>query len=325
VIRLSQQTTEQDLFRSQIEELLARLNIILSDSVKMNRFARDPEMTADLYLRIANGYKNTPDLRFTWLNALCAKHLETGNKAEAAMCVLHMAAFVSEYLAAANRDDPESARGLPRGCADFVACAPNAAEEASVYSETHADEEGCSESDLTEDGLLALLNRASKLLFEAELYELQNECLKLAIPLHEKHRRYMQLREVHTTLATAFDKIIEANRTESRLLGVFYRVGLFGMPLEDLNGTEWVYKEPKVTLLPEIKNRLVKQLQDTFGPEIKIEVITDSGAVDEALRMDQHMPSGCSASIVSSLRRHSQQVAPNNPRAWQSSGKGRRY
>ena len=40
------------------------------------------------------------------------------------------------------------------------------------------------------------------------------------------------------------------------MLGKYYRVGFYGYRFEDLNGKEFVYKEPKSTHLFELKDRL---------------------------------------------------------------------
>jgi hypothetical protein len=85
-------------FGTQVQELVGRLTMILLDSVKLNRYKNDPEMTADLYHRIARSYVNAPALRLTWLDALFAKNREHKYLVEAAECLCHMAAFISEYL-----------------------------------------------------------------------------------------------------------------------------------------------------------------------------------------------------------------------------------
>lgn len=46
-------------------------------------------------------------------------------------------------------------------------------------------------------------------------------------------------------------------QNESRFLGSYYRVAFYGNPFEELNGQEFIYKEPKLTRLGEISDRLV--------------------------------------------------------------------
>ena len=72
--------------------------MILSDTVKMKEYQDDPEMHMDLMYRIARGYQNSPDLRLTCLESMAKKHIEYEHFAEAAMCKIHCAALVAEYL-----------------------------------------------------------------------------------------------------------------------------------------------------------------------------------------------------------------------------------
>lgn len=40
------------------------------------------------------------------------------------------------------------------------------------------------------------------------------------------------------------------------MFGTYFRVGFYGAKFGDLNGQEFVYKEPAITKLPEIAHRL---------------------------------------------------------------------
>lgn len=48
--------------------------------------------------RIAKGYQTSPDLRLTWLQNMAEKHTKRKCYTEAAMCLVHAAALVAEYL-----------------------------------------------------------------------------------------------------------------------------------------------------------------------------------------------------------------------------------
>lgn len=41
-----------------------------------------------------------------------------------------------------------------------------------------------------------------------------------------------------------------------RVFGTYFRVGFYGPKFDDLDGTEFIYKEPTLTKLPEIFSRL---------------------------------------------------------------------
>lgn len=94
----SDEELQETSFPEQVQDLLFNLHMILSDTVKMKEYQEDPEMLLDLMHRIAKGYQNNPDLRLTWLENMAKKHVERTNHTEAAMCYVHCAALVAEYL-----------------------------------------------------------------------------------------------------------------------------------------------------------------------------------------------------------------------------------
>jgi len=49
------------------------------------------------------------------------------------------------------------------------------------------------------------------------------------------------------------------------MLGTYFRVGFYGSKFGDLDGEEYIYKEPTITKLPEISHRL--QVGKAYMPE----------------------------------------------------------
>jgi dedicator of cytokinesis protein 6/7/8 len=149
------------LLNFQVKDLIFNLHMILSDTVKMKEFQEDPEMLIDLMYRIARGYRNSPDLRLTWLNNMAKKHLERGNHTEASMCLVSSSALVAEYLHMLE-DQPH----MPVGAVAFQKVTPNALLESAVSDDVVSpDEEGvCLGKDFTEQGLVVLLEHAASYL-----------------------------------------------------------------------------------------------------------------------------------------------------------------
>ena len=50
------------------------------------------------------------------------------------------------------------------------------------------------------------------------------------------------------------------------MFGTYFRVGFYGAKFGDLNGQEFVYKEPAITKLPEIAHRLEVTLHSSTLP-----------------------------------------------------------
>ncbi|XP_009581187.1 PREDICTED: dedicator of cytokinesis protein 8, partial [Fulmarus glacialis] len=261
-------------FPIQVEELLCNLNSILSDTVKMREYQEDPEMLMDLMYRIAKGYQTSPDLRLTWLQNMSEKHTKRKCYTEAAMCLVHAAALVAEYLSML-----EDRNYLPVGSVSFQNISSNVLEESAVSDDVLSpDEDGiCSGRYFSESGLVGLLEKAAELFSTGGLYETVNEVYKIVIPILEAHRDFRKLTLTHSKLQKAFDSII--NKGQKRMFGTYFRVGFYGSKFGDLDEQEFVYKEPAITKLPEISHRLEGFYGQCFG-EDAVEVIKDSAPVD---------------------------------------------
>uniref|UniRef100_A0A8B9CIW6 Dedicator of cytokinesis 8 n=1 Tax=Anser brachyrhynchus TaxID=132585 RepID=A0A8B9CIW6_9AVES len=265
-------------FPLQVEELLCNLNSILSDTVKMREFQEDPEMLMDLMYRIAKGYQTSPDLRLTWLQNMAEKHTKRKCYTEAAMCLVHAAALVAEYLSML-----EDHSYLPVGSVSFQNISSNVLEESAVSDDVLSpDEDGiCSGRYFSESGLVGLLEQAAELFSTGGLYETVNEVYKIVIPILEAHRDFRKLTLTHSKLQKAFDSIINKVLGQKRMFGTYFRVGFYGSKFGDLDEQEFVYKEPAITKLPEISHRLEGFYGQCFG-EDAVEVIKDSAPVDKS-------------------------------------------
>uniref|UniRef100_A0A671TU83 Dedicator of cytokinesis 8 n=1 Tax=Sparus aurata TaxID=8175 RepID=A0A671TU83_SPAAU len=260
---------------SQVDELLRNLNSILSDTVKMREFQEDPEMLMDLMYRIAKGYQTSPDLRLTWLQNMAEKHNNRKCYTESAMCLVHAAALVAEYLSML-----EDHKYLPVGSVTFQNISPNVLEESAVSDDILSpDEDGvCSGRYFTESGLVGLLEQAAELFSNGGLYEAVNEVYKIIIPILEAHRDFRKLASTHDKLQRAFDNIIQ-KVGHKRMFGTYFRVGFYGAKFGDLDEREFIYKEPGITHLPEISHRLENFYSQCFGEETLV-MIKDSTPVD---------------------------------------------
>ncbi|XP_031440380.1 dedicator of cytokinesis protein 8 isoform X2 [Clupea harengus] len=277
VLAYAEEDTEMQATQlpSQVDELLGNLNSILSDTVKMKEFQEDPEMLMDLMYRIAKGYQTSPDLRLTWLQNMAEKHNVKKCYTESAMCLVHAAALVAEYLSML-----EDHKYLPVGSVTFQNLSPNVLEESAVSDDVLSpDEDGvCSGRCFTENGLVDMLEQAAELFSNGALYEAVNEVYKIMIPILEAHRDFRKLASIHDKLQRAFESIIL--KGHKRMFGTYFRVGFYGSKFGDLDEREFVYKEPAITHLPEISHRLEGFYSQCFGDGV-LEMIKDSTPVDK--------------------------------------------
>jgi len=90
------------------------------------------------------------------------------------------------------------------------------------------------------------------------------------------------LAKCHEDLTNIFKKIMDLDSSGSRMLGSYYRVGFYGVAFKDLDGKEYIYKEPKITRLAEIAERLKSMFAKRFGENTAVHVLPDSNVVDRS-------------------------------------------
>eukprot|EP00062_Callorhinchus_milii_P020350 gi/632975902/ref/XP_007904488.1/ PREDICTED: dedicator of cytokinesis protein 9 [Callorhinchus milii] len=254
-------------FPSEVKDLTKRIRTVLMATAQMKEHENDPEMLVDLQYSLAKSYASTPELRKTWLDSMAKIHVKNGDLSEAAMCYVHVAALVAEYL--------KRKAIFKQGCTAFKVITPNIDEEAAMMEDV-----GMQDVHYNEDVLMELLEQCADGLWKAERYEPISDVYKLIIPVYEKRREFEKLAHLYETLHQAYKKIAEVILTGKRLLGTYFRVAFFGQGFfEDEDGKEYIYKEPKLTQLSEISQRLLKLYSDKFGPE-NVRMIHDDGKVN---------------------------------------------
>ncbi|PAA86258.1 hypothetical protein BOX15_Mlig030368g1 [Macrostomum lignano] len=268
-------------FSGQVQDLVLNLHTILSDTIKMKEFAEDPEMLVDLMYRVAKGYANSPDLRLTWLQNMARQHLTHKHYAEAGMCLLHSVSLVVEYL---HMMDP--VQYMPVGCAAFSAISKNVLEESAVSDDVISPEEDgvCCSNWFLRPELLALVDHSAQFFELSGLYEFIEPLYTALLPLHRHNKDYRRLAAVYAKMRDSCDNI--AFNESKRMFGTYFRVGFYGHRFGDLDGEEFVYKEPPLTKLPEISHRLERFYGDRFGPD-NLVIVKDSNAVERE-RLDQN-------------------------------------
>ncbi|XP_077970747.1 dedicator of cytokinesis protein 9-like isoform X3 [Styela clava] len=89
---------QHSVFHIEVKDLTKRIRTVLMATAAMKEHKDDPEMLVDLQDSLAKSYAATPELRKTWLESMARVHEKHGNFSEAAMCYIHIAALVAEYL-----------------------------------------------------------------------------------------------------------------------------------------------------------------------------------------------------------------------------------
>uniref|UniRef100_A0A3P9MZB4 Dedicator of cytokinesis 11 n=1 Tax=Poecilia reticulata TaxID=8081 RepID=A0A3P9MZB4_POERE len=263
----SDKAMKSTAFPGEVKGLTMRIRTVLMATAQMREHEKDPEMLLDLQYSLALSYASTPELRRTWLDSMARAHLKNGDLSEAAMCYVHVAALVAEYL--------YRKKLFPCGLTAFKKVTLNIEEEAAMKEDT-----GMQDVYYTEEVLVEHLEVCVEALWKAERYELITHIAKLIIPIYEKRHEYEKLSRLYDTLHRAYNKIMEVIQSGRRLLGTYFRVAFYGQGFfEEEDGKEYIYKEPKLTGLSEISQRLLTLYGDKFGTE-NVKIIQDSNKVN---------------------------------------------
>ncbi|KAL2096343.1 hypothetical protein ACEWY4_008491 [Coilia grayii] len=287
-------------FPAEVKDLTKRIRTVLMATSQMKEHEKDPEMLVDLQYSLANSYASTPELRRTWLESMAKIHVRNGDLSEAAMCYIHISALIAESLKRRGYWKPEKGRMssvvpeepnvlncapllTPRegetsfcmGWAAFMCISPNVKEEGAMKEDA-----GTQDTPYTEDTLVEQLELCVDYLWKSERYELIADINKPVIAVFEKRRDFKRLSELYYDIHRSYLKVTEVVNSEKRLFGRYYRVAFYGQGFfEEEESKEFIYKEPKLTGLSEISQRLLKLYSDKFGAD-NVKMIQDSNKVN---------------------------------------------
>uniref|UniRef100_A0A4W5PUG1 Dedicator of cytokinesis 10 n=1 Tax=Hucho hucho TaxID=62062 RepID=A0A4W5PUG1_9TELE len=233
-------------FPAEVKDLTKRIRTVLMATSQMKEHEKDPEMLVDLQYSLANSYASTPELRRTWLESMAKIHdWVTG------MCY-RLSSF-------------------SMGWAAFLCISPNVKEEGAMKEDT-----GTQDTPYTEDTLVEQLELCVDYLWKSERHELIADINKPVIAVFEKRRDFKLYYDIHRS----YLKVTEVVNSEKRLFGRYYRVAFYGLGFfEEEESKEFIYKEPKLTGLSEISQRLLKLYSDKFGAD-NVKMIQDSNKVN---------------------------------------------
>uniref|UniRef100_A0AAX7T3K6 Dedicator of cytokinesis 11 n=1 Tax=Astatotilapia calliptera TaxID=8154 RepID=A0AAX7T3K6_ASTCA len=279
----SDKAMKSTAFPSEVKGLTKRIRTVLMATAQMREHEKDPEMLLDLQYSLARSYASTPELRRTWLDSMARAHLKNGdlseNNVDRQVVLFDQASLIAHQ---------SHSRCLlfPSGLAAFKKITFNIDEEAAMKEDA-----GMQDVYYTEEVLVEHLEVCVDALWKAERYEVITHIAKLVIPIYEKRHEYEKLSRLYETLHRAYNKIMEVIQSGRRLLGTYFRVAFYGQMFSNINvyfeqgffeeedGKEYIYKEPKLTGLSEISQRLLTLYGEKFGPE-NVKIIQDSNKVN---------------------------------------------
>ncbi|XP_045485873.1 dedicator of cytokinesis protein 9 [Pieris rapae] len=259
---------------SEVAELMRRVRTVVGARARLAGAAGGGTgagsiQLSELQFALAASCRATPRLRHAWLATLADLHSRNGDHDEAMCCQLHIAALIAEYL---------KLRGVQCwGAETFEDISKNIPTDETGLK----IDEGMTDIHYNEQALLDQLLLCTEYVDRAERYELLGPIYRLIIPIYERRKDYQALLTSYQHLTKAYAKVIEVTNSGKRLLGRFYRVAFFGKAHfgEDEEGIEFIYKEPKLTSLSEISERLQQFYEQKLGSGC-VKMIMDSAPVN---------------------------------------------
>ena len=242
-------------FRLRLQSLLGRLTTILGDSMEISRQRAlgedaDSATTEALLCQVADAFSHLPEVRIEWLKRLAKHHQQHAAYAEAAQCYL----LVAQLAAQRKRDR-------------FAGAGP--------------DDISASELEAIDRVIASYYEACVSQLDLAELYEQCSDVYEALLPYYHHSHDYGRLSKAHLHLHSVFEKLLEANKQQTRMLGTYYRVGFYGQRFGPrLDGREFIYKQPKITRLSEIAARMKALYAKQLACPVRI--LPDSNPVDRS-------------------------------------------
>ncbi|EGC37649.1 hypothetical protein DICPUDRAFT_149722 [Dictyostelium purpureum] len=257
------------VFINQVEEMLNRIDTLMKYSHIITENKNDPELVTEMYYKISNSYFESPNLRLTWLENLSKIHSENENFDEASQCLVHCAYLIARYLIQSGKfnDILES---------DFLSICPNLKSELVLPNFDQKDSNALFQSNVWSlPYVVELLEKSISLLEQGNRYELAIEIYSLISKIYKTKKDYKSLSTSLSNSQKLCVELVEKNK-ETRFFSRFYRVGFFGKKFEELDGKEFIYKKPHKCNISTIQNQLKSNLQEKFGENEDITMISNA-------------------------------------------------
>lgn len=261
-------------FLAAVKESQTLLQTILRNMIRIRTFSYDPERLADLYQELCDGYRNSPDLRATWLQTLASFHESRKDYEEAAQCRIHLSALISTYLGILKPTE-----SVPVDKLAFTQTAPNIEPEFVTPADLALDEGICSSDIFTRTGLFQQLEESVSLLKKDSLFESCIAVERLMGNIQQRNHDWSALSNRFTEMSDLCHMITKAEEEHNRIFAKWYRVNFWGDVFGDLNGTRWVYKERPEVMMPTFIERMTTQYANVFGQD-KVRILSNTESIN---------------------------------------------
>jgi hypothetical protein len=276
-------------FGPQVKQLVDRLNKTLSDTVKIREADKeDEENYAELFYRIANGYRHAPELSVAWFGNLGVEHMGKERFVEAAQTDIYVASVVYHYLR--MKGDPFAvSQGVNFEYLKNVSpqIRTEKFQELQALFLESTDKPDFESHYFHPKGFVELIQRAIKNFDQDSYYEYSIQLWKLLVEHYEKTRQYDMLVKAHEEVSKLYGHISRANMRNTRLFGSYYRITFYGQKVaEDIRGQHYIYKMPKIFRLAEIVDYFQGNFSQKYGGSEFVKVVGDTTPITDQIIND---------------------------------------
>eukprot|EP00339_Tiarina_fusa_P001603 CAMPEP_0116997064 /NCGR_PEP_ID=MMETSP0472-20121206/641_1 /TAXON_ID=693140 ORGANISM="Tiarina fusus, Strain LIS" /NCGR_SAMPLE_ID=MMETSP0472 /ASSEMBLY_ACC=CAM_ASM_000603 /LENGTH=540 /DNA_ID=CAMNT_0004695853 /DNA_START=147 /DNA_END=1769 /DNA_ORIENTATION=+ len=272
VVRDYSEQEENATLKEMIVGAVHQVSRLLRFNEQLAENDQNPQVMAELFLKIAHSYFHTPNLLMTWLEALAAHHKKSEAWIEAALVHAQIACIQVEYFLRIQ---------LQQFPVDFYAfhlvfpeCNLNSIPEDTIFSEDEF-------ANCTLENIITHLRTAIDLLKKASHFESVLVLYSMLAQIYTAKSMFPDLAECLAQYSQATTGLMKANK-ETRLFSSYFRVVFIGAMFGEEDGRQFIYRMEAKENLMTVQQYLKNIISKTYGAdEEKIEVLGNQKPIDK--------------------------------------------
>eukprot|EP01119_Soliformovum_irregulare_P012303 TRINITY_DN3184_c0_g1_i7.p1 TRINITY_DN3184_c0_g1~~TRINITY_DN3184_c0_g1_i7.p1 ORF type:complete len:1811 (+),score=445.59 TRINITY_DN3184_c0_g1_i7:572-5434(+) len=263
-------------FQEEMIEVLDRLSEISKYEKTIAHNWVDEEMTADIYVDISDDYRDSPDLRLTWLDNLAVLQVQNGNIDEAVQCKITIAFTILQYLQwKTPKLLPVELRDPSGATLYFSRISPNLSDlrlPAEAFAE---DEAGSVGQTWSIEGILDLLEDSVTLLKRESRYQQCLDVMLITLLLLRHRQKYELLLKWSDQHKAMTQEYINTIRDEKEIFSRYYRITFYGrrwfsdvINPHNSEVKSYIYKKKFKLTIGDVAKQLMKIFNAKFSCEV---------------------------------------------------------
>jgi len=268
------QQEENQTIQEMIVGAVHQVSRLLRFNEQLSENEQNPQLMAELFIKIAHSYFHSPNLLMTWLEALAAHHKKSECWLESALVHIQLACIQVEYFS--------SFQQFPIDFYAFQSVYPQCKLN-SIPADTNFSQDEFANCSL--ENIIKHLLCAVDLMKKISMFEAVLRLYSMLSEIYTAHSMLPELTECLADYCKTTTRLIKANK-ETRLFSTYFRVSFYGKKLGEEDGRQFIYRfEPKENLMT-VQNFLKSILVKTYNVAEDSIVVLSNQAVDKSTLED---------------------------------------